>query len=211
MNVDLSLGISVATWELNIDGEDVLPIGTPFTNEAGVAPQSLGGVSFFSISADNELYVDDILYVNDYIDPNPNPAPFTDDMENYTDGDPINEAHWTNVGCGVGEGCSIMSSSVRAHGGDLSGYIPGDGTTDALLDLGNRIFGEWGLEFWVYIPEGKEGAMSLQGIVPFEAGNSVVGDISFNKNLDSPGVGLVSDSAVGLGAAAGLGAASSGL
>ncbi len=26
---------------------------------------------------------------------------------------------------------------------------------DAVLDLGNKIFGQWGLEFWMYIPAGK--------------------------------------------------------
>ena len=65
------------------------------------------------------------------------------------------------------------------------------------MDLGNKIFGDWGLVFWVYIPEGKEGKISLQGTVPFEEGNSVVGDIFFNKDLESPGVGLVTDSALG--------------
>lgn len=197
MNVDLNLGISVATWQLNIDGEDVLPLGTPFTNETGVAPQTLGGVEFFSISADNELYVDDILFVNEFIYPNPDPSIFTDDMESYTDGELINEDHWTNAGCGVGEGCSIMSTSLRAHGGVLSGYIPGDGSTDALLDLGNRIFGEWEILFWAFIPEGKEAAMSIQGTVPYEEDNSVVGGFYFNKNLESPGIGVISDSALG--------------
>ena len=124
-------------------------------------------------------------------------AQFIDDMESYTDGEPINEWHWTDGGCGGGEGCSILSSSAFAVEGDLSGFIPGDGTTEAALDLGNKIFGQWGLVFWIYIPEGKEGEISLQGTVPIEEGNSVVGGIFFNKDIESPGVGLVTDSALG--------------
>lgn len=124
-------------------------------------------------------------------------AQFTDNMESYTDGEPINGAHWTDAGCGGGEGCSIMASSTKAHGGNLSGLIPGDSTTQAILDLGNKIFGEWGIEFWVYIPSGKEAIMSLQGTVPYEEGNSVVGNIYFNKDLANPTLGIVSDSALG--------------
>jgi hypothetical protein len=95
-------------------------------------------------------------------------AQFTDDMESYTDGEPINEAHWTDAGCGGSEGCGLIATSAKAHGGLLSGFVPGDGTTQAVLDLGNKIFGEWGIEFWVYIPSGKEAVMSLQGTVPYE-------------------------------------------
>ena len=32
MNVDISLGIALATIQINIDGNDVLPAGTPFTS-----------------------------------------------------------------------------------------------------------------------------------------------------------------------------------
>ena len=124
-------------------------------------------------------------------------AQFVDDMESYIDGEPINEYHWTDVGCGGGVGCSILSTSLKAHSGSLSGYIPADGTTKAVLDLGNKIFGVWGVEFWVYIPAVKEAAISLQGIVPFAEGHSIVGDIYFNKGLATPGVGVISDSALG--------------
>ncbi len=110
-------------------------------------------------------------------------AQFTDDMESYTDGEPINQGHWTDADCGGGEGCSILTTSNRSRSGDLSGLIENDETTKAVLDLGNKIFGEWGLSFWVFIPEGKEAVMSLQGTVPFEEGNSIVGDFTFNKDL----------------------------
>ena len=125
-------------------------------------------------------------------------AQFTDDMESYTDGEPIFEAHWTDWGCGGGAGCAIMSSSAQAHGGTLSGYIPDDTTTDAVLDLGNKIFGEWGLEFWMYVPSDKEGYFNLQGTVPIGDGEWAVGNIHFNKDQLEPGVGVIDDSALGL-------------
>ncbi len=77
-------------------------------------------------------------------------------MESYVDGQPINENWWTDAGCGSGVGCSIMSTSDVAHSGSLSGLIPDDGATDAVLNLGNRIFGTWGLSYQMYIPSNKE-------------------------------------------------------
>ena len=124
-------------------------------------------------------------------------AQFTDNMESYTDGEPISGGHWTDAGCGGGEGCSIMSTSTRSRSGDLSGLISNDETTNVVLDLGNKIFGDWGLSFWVFIPEGKEASMSMQGTVPFEEENSVVGDILFNKDLENPGIGVITDAALG--------------
>ena len=124
-------------------------------------------------------------------------AQFTDDMEMYTDGEPIVGGHWTDAGCGGAEGCALMSSSTQAYNGILSGLIPDDGTTRAVLDLGNKIFGDWGIKFWVFTPSGKEGAMNIQNEVPIGAGQSIVGDVLFNPNLESPGVGKITDSAIG--------------
>jgi len=118
-------------------------------------------------------------------------AQFTDDMESYTDGSPISEGHWTDWSCGGGAGCAMMSSSAQAHGGSQSGFIPGDATTDAVLDLGNQIFGPWGLEFWMYIPAGKEGYFNFQGTVPVGGGTFPVGNIYFNKDGAAPGEGFV--------------------
>ena len=90
-----------------------------------------------------------------------------------------------------------MSSSAQAHTGNQSGFIPGDGTTDAVLDLGNKIFGEWGLEFWLLIPNDKEAYMNLQGTVPIGAGEWAVGNIFFNQDLLTPGMGQIDDTALG--------------
>ncbi len=119
-------------------------------------------------------------------------AQFTDDMESYTEGQPIFEGHWTDWGCGGGAGCAIMSSSAQAHGGNLSGNIPDDNTTDAVLDLGDKIYGEWGLEFWMYVPSGNVGYMNFQGTVPVSGGTFPVGNIYFYEEAaGSPGAGYI--------------------
>lgn len=118
-------------------------------------------------------------------------AQFVDDMESYTDGTPISGGWWTDWGCGGGAGCAIMSSSAQAQGGSLSGYVPDDGTTDAVLDLGNKIFGSWGLEFYMYVPSGKEGYFNFQGQVPIGSGEWIVGNIFFNEGAAAPGEGYV--------------------
>ena len=124
-------------------------------------------------------------------------AQFEDDMESYTDGSPISQDWWTDWGCGGGAGCAIISSSDFARSGGLSGMIPADGTTDAVLDMGNKIFGEWGLDFWMYVPSGNEAYWNLQGTVPIGAGEWIVGNIFFNQDLATPGEGLIDNSALG--------------
>ena len=122
---------------------------------------------------------------------------FQDDMESYSEGEPIFVDWWTDWGCGGGAGCAILSTSAQAQGGSLSGLIPDDGTTDAVLDLGNKIFGQWGLEFWMYVPAGKTGYFNMQGTVPIGSGEWVVGNILFNADATTPGFGNIDDSALG--------------
>jgi len=116
-------------------------------------------------------------------------AQFTDDMESYTAGDPISGGHWTDWGCGGGAGCAIMASNTYAHDGSISGLIPGDGTTDAVLDMGNKIFGQWGLSMWAYIPADARGYFNVQGTIPIGAGEWVIGNIFFNDGDFNPGPG----------------------
>jgi len=125
-------------------------------------------------------------------------AQFIDDMESYTDGQPINNSHWTNWGCGGGAGCDLMSSSAEAQEGNLSGLISNDGTTDAVLNLGNKIFGEWGLSFWMYIPSEKEAYWNLQGTVPIGAGEWIVGNFFFNQDNANPGIGYIDNTVMGV-------------
>jgi hypothetical protein len=124
-------------------------------------------------------------------------AQFTDDMESYTPGEPISIGHWTDWNCGGGLGCAIISTTDQAHWGIKSGYIPGDGTTNAVLDLGNIFFDEWGMRFFMYVPSNKEASWNLQGIVPPGSGEWIVGNIFFNKDNTNSGVGFIEDSYYG--------------
>ena len=100
---------------------------------------------------------------------------------------------WSNWGCGGGPGCDIVCSQEHVQSGDWSGLIPEDGSTDVVLGLGNQIFGRWCLEFWMYVPSNKEAYWNLQGVVPIGAGEWIVGNVFFNQDLASPGVGLIDD------------------
>ncbi len=117
-------------------------------------------------------------------------AQFTDDMESYNDGTMIFENQWSDWS---GSGShSILSSSIHSVSGNLSGYIPPDGTTDGILDLGNKTTGHWGLKFMMYIPSNKEAQMNIQKTVP--VGSSpvwAIGNIYFNKDNTNAGVGYV--------------------
>jgi hypothetical protein len=120
-------------------------------------------------------------------------AQFVDDMEAYSDGDPIytvdEGGHWTDWGCGGT--CALLSSSVHARSGDLSGYVSDDNAMDAVLDLGDKIFGNWGLEFWMYVPAGKEAYLNLQGTVPITGGTFPTGNWYFNEASLDPGNGYM--------------------
>ena len=182
MNFDISLGLSIATWQFNVDGVDVLPFGTAFTDFEGNAPSALGAIHFSSTSIDSTFYLDDFNFIDGFIDPQPNPGPFTDDMEG-------EQGDWWIY--------PIMTTTSQAHSPVTSGYIPGDGTTDVLLDLGNQTSGVWSLEFWQYIPSGRVAYWNLQGEVPVGSGEWIVGNVFFNQDNVNPGVGLIDDTALG--------------
>lgn len=116
---------------------------------------------------------------------------FIDDMEWSAGNCP---SHW---GGGNPSDCPIVVTS-NAYDGLQSGYIPGDGVTDNILDLGNKIFGQWGLEFYMFIPTGKEAYFNLQGEVPVGSGEWIVGNFFFNQDSANPGVGFIDDTALGV-------------
>ncbi len=125
-------------------------------------------------------------------------AQFTDDFESYTDGEPIYGGWWSSWGCGEELGCALEATSAQAHNGKLSGLVPGDGTSSPDLDLGEKTSGKWALEFYLLIPENKEGYFSLHGQFPIVNGEWIVGNFFFNQNLANPGVGIIDDSALGV-------------
>ena len=122
-------------------------------------------------------------------------AQFVDDLE-YPDGIPESSYWWT---CWLNEtNCMpFIVGPGGAHEGEYSGLIPGDEITEEVLDLDDRIFGEWGLEFYMYVPSGKEAFWNLQGTVPIGAGEWIVGFLYFNQDLATPGQGIISDTALG--------------
>ena len=116
-------------------------------------------------------------------------AQLTDDMESYTDGSLIFQDHWTDWN-GTGDH-ALISSSTQAYEGSLSGYIPPNGTTDAILNLGNKTTGNWGLSFMMFVPSNREAQMNIQGVVPVSSGDWTVGNIFFNKDNNSPNTGYI--------------------
>lgn len=120
-----------------------------------------------------------------------------DDMESYGGGDtPILENHWGSWDGTTGP--ALLSSGAQAQSGALSGWVNDDPTTgvDALMLLGDKIFGPWGVSFSLYIPAGKEGYMNMQG-VEAPGIQFVVGNWYYNQDGLDPGNGNISDTALG--------------
>jgi len=67
LNVDISLGISAATCQMIVDGVEIIPAGTPFTDGGGTIPTSFGGLNLYSISGNNEYYVDDLVLTDNLV------------------------------------------------------------------------------------------------------------------------------------------------
>ncbi len=113
-------------------------------------------------------------------------------MESYAVGSPIYQDHWEDWGCGGT--CAIMSSDAQAHSGAKSGFVIPNvdpDYTDAVLNLGNKIYGQWGFSFYMYVPAGKTAYFNLQGVVPVTSGNWIIGNIFFNKDAADPGNGFL--------------------
>ncbi len=96
---------------------------------------------------------------------------------------------WSGWDCGGA--CAIWVDCSIAHSGTHSGlvtpYVSDDDYVDAILSMGNKIFGQWILGFWMYVPAGKEAYFNLQGITPVDTGNWIIGNIFFNKDGANPG------------------------
>ncbi len=122
-------------------------------------------------------------------------AQFADDMEWSQGNCP---QHWLNSPPAT---CPEISSDY-AHGGVQSGQIPNDTTTDNILDLGNKTAGEWGLEFWMFIPSADIGYFNLQGVIPVGSGEWIVGNFFFGEPdtgaVGNPSIpGFIDDTALG--------------
>lgn len=61
MNFDLSTGIAAATWQMYVDGQEVIPSGTAFDENPGTFATCLGGLFFYPISGiTGGYYIDDV-------------------------------------------------------------------------------------------------------------------------------------------------------
>ena len=110
-----------------------------------------------------------------------------DDLESWTDGQPVFGGHW-NSWSGTMADAGLASSNF-AHSGGLSYYVDGGGAIDGILDLGNKIFGEWYLNMWMYVPSGSSGYYNVQAAVPVIP--SWCGEFDFNRDGGNPGGGEV--------------------
>jgi len=92
----------------------------------------------------------------------------SENFESYLNNEPIFNSTWSdwnNSG-----NISMKASSSNSLSGNISGVIPGDNTTDVVLNLGNKVSGIWELIFWILIPNNKTGYLNIQGAVPIVNG-----------------------------------------
>ena len=111
----------------------------------------------------------------------------TDDLESWTDGSPVFGGHWNSWSGTMAD--AGLASSNQAHSGGLSYYVDGGGAIDGILDLGNKIFGEWYLNMWMYVPSNQSGYYNVQAAVPVIP--SWCGEFYFNRDNTNPGGGEV--------------------
>lgn len=124
-----------------------------------------------------------------------------DDFESYNLGPLLPTAHWTNWSqnpAPSNNAENIVISSTYANSGTKSGYIGNNNIQDAILLLGNLTSGLYTLEFNMYVPSGSEGYFNIQGTIPGGALAGVFnsGNIHFNRDLATPGVGIDDATAV---------------
>jgi hypothetical protein len=110
-----------------------------------------------------------------------------DDLESWTDGAPVFGGHWTSWSGTTAD--AGLASSTQAYSGGLSYYVDGGGVIDGVLDLGNKIFGDWYVNFYAYVPSGKMGYYNVQAAVPVIP--SWCGEFYLNRDNTNPGGGEV--------------------
>jgi hypothetical protein len=71
INVDLNAGAAAATYQMWVDGVEAVAVGTPFQEKADPpeATLGLGGINYYSSAATNEMYLDDVEYIDGFYDP----------------------------------------------------------------------------------------------------------------------------------------------
>ena len=69
MNFDFNLGAGAATWTMWVDGVEVVAPGTPYASKTDpvIPPQALGAINFYSYADTNEMYIDDVNYISEFL------------------------------------------------------------------------------------------------------------------------------------------------
>ncbi len=128
---------------------------------------SLGSIDFFSWSASNSYYLDDILYIEEEVvvaEPCDVPgAVFCDNMDTYEEGALGPNADWWSTWSGVEGGAEdgLVSSDFAASAPN-SALIPEGGVTDVILKLGNLSSGKYNLYWNMYVPSGSHAYYNIQ-------------------------------------------------
>ncbi len=118
-----------------------------------------------------------------------------DDFESYDLG-PIGDQNpdvWRTWSDGFLDAESVTVNANQQFSGSKSGFIgAGPGPQDAILKLDNLDFGDWTLQFQMYIPADKGGYFNIQGEIPDGSLTGVFnsGNITFNSEGIDPGVGV---------------------
>jgi len=87
-----------------------------------------------------------------------------DDIESYDLG-PIHEGHWISWD-GIPSADDLTVTDEESFSGSQSILVPEGGTTDGVLDLGNKTSGAWQVEWEMLIPSGKSAYINMQNILP---------------------------------------------
>jgi hypothetical protein len=68
MNFDFNSGAGAATWTLWVNNIEVVAPGTAYASKDAppIYPQTLGAINIYSFASTNEMYIDDVEYINDF-------------------------------------------------------------------------------------------------------------------------------------------------
>lgn len=152
---------------------------------------NLGSVNFWSITDENELYIDDVVFDNaEPLSPCPFPTIICDNFDSYSVG-PLGPQsdHWTTWSGteGGAEDGMVDTNLYNSAPNSMLIDTSGGGSADVVLLLGNKTAGSYSVDFNVYIPSGKEGYYNFQDDeIPGVGWNL---DVYFNRDGAEPGVG----------------------
>ena len=78
INFDFNSGASASKWAVWVNNVNVIPEWSDYSSSGGVFAQALGSIDLYSISTNNEMYIDDVEFINAYY---PDPTLGVADLE----------------------------------------------------------------------------------------------------------------------------------